>query len=164
MAPAERPGEIQWKMFLRTAWPIAAFAGVIACFFPKAGLLILLPASVFLAIRLYLKRRAVPLRAGQGAKLGMVMGLISFISFASLSVIAIVSSADVRQELVKAVNLAASRNPDPQTQQILRDLVNSPQGFALMIAMGFGFLMVIFLVFTAISGAVAASTLGSKNP
>jgi hypothetical protein len=55
-------------------------------------------------------------------------------------------------------------HPDPQAQQIMRNLVNTPQGVALLIGMGLFFAMVVFLVFTAISGAVAASTLGSKNP
>ena len=155
-------GEIQWKAFLRTAWPIALIAGVIARF-SIFGFLVLLPVSVFIAIRLYYKRHGGLPRAGAGAKLGMAMGIISFIVFAGLSVLAL-ASAEVRQELVRSVNLMASRNPDPQAQQILQNLMNNPQSLALMIGFGLVFTMIIFLVFTAISGAVAASTLSSKKP
>ena len=157
------PGEIQWKNFLRTAWPLALIAGVIALF-SVIGFLFILPASVFVAIRLYYKRhRGIP-RAGQGVKLGMAMGMISFIAFAGPSVLALSTSAQVRQEFIQTVNMAASRNPDPQAQQLLQNLLSSPQGFALMLGFGLFFTMIVFLVFTAIAGAVAASTVGSRTP
>ena len=164
LGAAPRPGEIQWKIFLRTAWPLAVMAGLTSGFLHGFGLLISLPLSVVVGSWLYRKHHVGTLRAGQGAKLGMAMGMISFVTFASLTVIAVATSATVRQELVQSVNLAAARNPDPQAQQIMRNLVNTPQGFALLIGMGLFFAMVVFVVFTAISGAVAASTLGSKNP
>ena len=157
------PGEIQWKNFLRTAWPLALIAGVIALF-SVIGFLFILPASVFVAIRLYYKRHGGIPRAGQGAKLGMAMGMISFIAFAGPSVLALSTSAQVRQEFIQTVNMAASRNPDPQAQQLLQNLLSSPQGFALMLGFGLFFTMIVFLVFTAIAGAVAASTVGSRTP
>lgn len=91
------------------------------------------------------------------------MGLISFAAFATLSGIAIASNDAVHQEVIQAMTQAASRSPDPQARQLMLSWINSPHGFAVLIAVGFVFLMFIFLVFTAISGAVAAATFGHKK-
>jgi hypothetical protein len=155
-------GEIQWKDFLRTAWPVAVLAGLTVTWIPL-GFLILLPLSVAVGIWLYHKRRGGTLRAGQGAKLGMVMGFISFMASAALTVAGIASSAAARQEIVQRVTEAASRNPDPQAQQLMLSFIRSPQGFALFLVLLLVFTMFIFLVFTALSGAVAASTFGHKK-
>lgn len=160
--PALQPGGIQWKIFLRTAWPLAAFAGLTVAF-SVIGLLVVLPVSVLLGCGLYRRRHIGPLRASQGARLGLTMGLISFAAFATLSGIAIASNDAVHQEVIQAMTQAASRSPDPQARQLMLSWINSPHGFAVLIAVGFVFLMFIFLVFTAISGAVAAATFGHKK-
>jgi hypothetical protein len=162
MGAAPRTGEIQWKAFLRAAWPIALIVGVIA-YFTMFGFLVLIPGSVFIVIRLYYKRHPGLPRAGEGARMGMAMGLISFIAFAGLSLLDL-AKPHVRQELVRSLQQMASRNPNPQAQQMLQSLLSNPQTFAVIIGFSFLFIMLLFLVFTAISGAVAASTLGSRNP
>lgn len=164
LASGPRPGEIQWRVFLRTAWPLGALAGLIAAFLPAVGVLIVVPLSVVIGISLYRKHHVGRLRAGQGAKLGMAVGLCGFIAFGGLSVAALVAKPGVRQELVQRVDVVTARNPDPQVQQLMHELINSPQGFALAIAGAMVVLMVFFLFISAITGAVAASAAGGKNP
>ncbi|HEX7288346.1 MAG TPA: hypothetical protein VF532_19330 [Candidatus Angelobacter sp.] len=147
---------------MRTAWPLAVLAGLTAGWNALLGFLILLPVSVAMGIWLYYKRSGVTLRAGQGAKLGLAMGLISFFASAALTLAGIASSGAIRQEMIQRVTAAASRNPDPQAQQLI-SLLNTPQGFAAFMGLLLVFTMVIFLVFTAITGAVAASTFGHKK-
>jgi len=83
-APANLVGRsgIQWKSFARTAAPMAAFTGILTVLIPPLGYFILLPASLILSIHIYRKRRPAPMRGGQGARLGALMGLFSFIFFA----------------------------------------------------------------------------------
>lgn len=162
--PAPGAGKIQWKVFLRTAWPFAVLAGLAASWSALFGFLILLPVSVAIGIWLYHKRSGVTLRAGEGAKLGLAMGFISFVASAALTVAGIAGNAAIRQELIQRVSAAASRNPDPQAGQMLLSFIHSPQGFAVFVGLMLVFTLIIFLVFTAITGAVAASTFGHKKP
>jgi ribosomal protein L40E len=160
--PAFQPGAIRWKTFLRTTWPLAALAGVAASTIPLVGFFVLLPLSVLLGIWLYRRRQAAIIRASQGVKLGLAMGLISFISFAVLMVGAVSTSETLHQEMVRQITVAASRTPE--TQKMFLPWINTPQGFAVFMAILLAFTMFIFLAFTGITGAVAAATFGEKKP
>ncbi|HET7871169.1 MAG TPA: zinc ribbon domain-containing protein [Terriglobales bacterium] len=155
------PGVILWKTFLRATWPIALLGGVAALTVPIVGFFLLLPLSVVLGVWLYRRRQKVLVRASQGLKLGLAMGLISFAAFAALMLAGLAFSSGVRQEMVRQITIAASRTPEGQ--QAYLPLLNTPQGFAAFVVILLMFAMVLFLVLTGLTGAVAAATLGEKK-
>ena len=71
---------IQWKSFSRTAAPLAAFTGMLTVMAPGLGFFVLLPGSLIVAIYIYRRTRPAPMRGGQGARMGALMGLLSFSS------------------------------------------------------------------------------------
>ncbi|MGH9570365.1 MAG: hypothetical protein ACRD4F_12035 [Candidatus Angelobacter sp.] len=161
-APFASSGQIQWKQYLSTAWPLAILAGLITGFLPPIGILICLPLTVVIAIRFYLKHHPGPLQAGQAAKLGMAAGVISFFSFAPVFAAVVTFNARIHQQLLDAMTQAAARNPDPQAQQIMKSLIETSQGFALLIAVSLILFFFIILAFTGITGAISAALIGNK--
>lgn len=155
-------GQIQWKKFLSTAWPLGIIAGLITGFLPPVGVLLLLPLSVVIAIRMYRRQHFGALRPGQGARLGVAMGLISFCGFAPVFASLITFNASFHQELLDGMAQAAARNPDPQARQIMEAMINSPQGFAILVAFSLIFFLLIILAFTASAGAIATAASTSK--
>lgn len=156
--------KIQWKNFLNTAWPLALIAGLLAGFVPLLGIVLLLPLTVVIAGRLYRKRHFVALRAGQGARLGFVMGLISFLGFAPVFAAVITLNQTFHQQLLEGMSQAAARNPDPQVRQIMESMLNTPQGFAILVGFSLVFFLAIILVITSAVGALAARARGRHRP
>ncbi|MGH9571504.1 MAG: hypothetical protein ACRD4F_17815, partial [Candidatus Angelobacter sp.] len=65
--------------------------------------------------------------------------------------------------LLDAMTQAAARNPDPQAQQIMKSLIETSQGFALLIAVSLILFFFIILAFTGITGAISAAMIGNKT-
>jgi ribosomal protein L40E len=162
--PAFVPGAIRWKLFLRTIWPIAALGGIAVSSIPAIGFFVLLPISVVAGIWLYRKRHGASVRAGQGMKLGLAMGLMSFAVSSVFFVIDVSTSDKLRQDAIDALKQTAARAPDPQTQQMFLSWANNPHAVGLFLAFGLAAFLAVFLGFTALTGAVAAATLGDKKP
>jgi hypothetical protein len=153
---------IQWKSFARTAAPIAALTGMLTVVIPL-GLFVFLPTSLILAIHIYRRSRPAPIRRGQGARMGALMGLLSFGSFL------IFTLADVFRNQTEYRNLnlnklrdLAAQTSDPQSQQIFQWLA-TPQGFILLSAVALGFILLIFLIIGMSSGALAVSLAKARN-
>ncbi len=68
---------------------MAAFTGMLTVLLPALGLFVLLPASLIVAIYIYRRTRPAPMRGGQGARMGALMGLLSFGSFLVFFLVAI---------------------------------------------------------------------------
>jgi hypothetical protein len=164
LVPGVAEGRIDWHRFLRMAWLPAIIAGLATAFYAPVGLLVVVPLTVTLTIRTYMKQNPLPLRAAQGAKMGIMAGFVSFVAFALL-VLGLVSmdTAHIREEWTHAALQAASRNPDPHVQETLRSIVSTDQGFYLVVGISLVFFLVIVVGFTALTGAIAAATLSRRR-
>lgn len=120
----------------------------------------------FLCVLFY--RRRVPTAnptPWMGARMGAVSGALGFTFFGFLTLIetrVFRAGNDFRAALVQAVDQAASRNSDPQAQQMFQYL-KTPQGLVFVMIMGLSAMFVIFLIFSGLGGAVGAAILRRKN-
>jgi hypothetical protein len=157
---------IDWRRGL----PAAAQSGLIA------AILMIIPlgasfglgmlAAGFLSVLFY--RRRVPignLKPGKGAQLGAVSGALGFVVFGiftALETTFLHSGAELRAALMQAVEQAATRSPDPQSQQLLQYL-KSPPGLTLVMIMGLAVMFFAFLVLSSLGGALGAALLRRKD-
>ena len=162
--PAGATG-IQWAQAL----PAAAQAGLISAvlmFVPFAGFGLGMAAAGVLAVLFY--RRRTPLgeiTAGMGAKLGALSGTLGFGIFAVFTAVQLLvfhSGGELRAAMLEAIQQSAARSADPQAQQLL-EYLKSPAGLALMMGVGLAFMLVIFLIFSSLGGALGAVLLRRKG-
>jgi hypothetical protein len=149
---------IDWKGFLRIATPLALLVGLFTYYAPPVGALILLPASIFVAIHLYRRRHTFVLRASQGAWLGAVIALLGCVIIAVLAVIGIVndpvayrhtSEEQFRQMLASAT--------DPNVKQMLETVVSKVGAAFFVTALEVPFDLGFLLTIGGVSGALAAT-------
>ena len=110
-------------------------------------------------VRLYARRPTVRLDWAQGARLGAVTGLASFVTWVVLFVVAIVGlrqGPQLREYVLKSMQEAATRYPAPQSAQVI-DFISSPAGFAFFVTMT----VVLFLVFSVACGLVGGLLAGA---
>jgi hypothetical protein len=154
-------GRIHWKTFFRIAVVPAVITGF-AFGVPPLGLLVFL-ASVVMVVWLYRRRSFLPVRASQGAQMGAVLGLISFlVPVIPSTLFCVLDRNECHQALTKALNDAALKNPDPQAQEFLHSLAKSDQGLFGFLALAMVMVLVIMIALGAASGAAAAA-LGSDK-
>jgi hypothetical protein len=126
--------------------------------------LVLFPGGVFLVIHLYRRRRPGPLKTGHGARMGMVIALLTF---AVLAIYVVASYAHdpaaYRQGIENALKEAAARNPNPDAAQVTQFLT-TPGGIGLLITILMAILLGFSLVVGAVSGALAASLRRDRAP
>jgi hypothetical protein len=160
-AHSQRSGRIHWKTFFR----IAVFPALITGFafgLPPLGLLIFLGSTVAV-VRLYKRRSLMPVRAFQGAQMGAVLGLMSFLVLTIPSTLfCALDRNECHQALTKALNDAAPKNPDPRVQEFLHSLAQSDQGLFGLLAVGMVFFLVIMMALGAASGAITAALTADK--
>jgi len=160
-AQSQLSGRIHWKTFFRIAVFPAVITGV-AFGLPPLGLLIFLGSAV-MVVRLYKRRSLLPVRASQGAQMGAVLGLMSFLVLTIPSTLfCALDRNECHQALVKALNDAAPNNPDPRMQDFLRSLAQSDQSLYGLLALGMVFVMVIMMALGAASGAITAALTADK--
>ena len=155
---------MQWSQALK---PCALAAGLAALLMvlglnPFVGML----AVGFLAIVFY--RQGNPdslIRAGTGARLGALSGLICFAAASIMEavvVLALHKGPEIREALLTAVNQAAARTTDPQALAVF-DRFKSPEGLQLLMILGLLFGLVASIVLAAMSGAVGATIIGPRR-
>jgi hypothetical protein len=159
------PGAIEW----RHGFPASALAGFVAAtlmLVPLGGFGLGMIVAGALAVLLYRRRAAsFDVTAGAGAKLGVASGAIGFAFFAIFTAIEVLvfhSGNEINAAMRQAVNQAAARSSDPQAQQALQYL-KTPQGLALVMALGLAAIFCIFLIFSSIGGVIGAALLRSKG-
>jgi len=157
-------GGIDWSKAL----PAAAIAGVLIT------LALLIPLAIFFlwmlvggafAVALYGRRNSGPITPGAGARIGAVSGLLGYILFAlTYSIMLLVSrgGGTLRDDLLRRIQEVASRNPDPQAQQMMQRLM-TPEGLAFIIAIGLLLFLFAFLALSSIGGALGAKLFGSRE-
>jgi hypothetical protein len=154
---------IAWKEFFRVAAPLAVLTGMLTVAFAPLGLFVALPAVLFWSISSYRRRRPVPLRTGQGAAMGVLMASLSFAVFLFFSLAAIYfKTTQYRDFVLSRIHEIASRNPDPQTQQMLQWFV-TPEGLIVFTAIGLGMILMAFLIIGMGSGALAVALGKPRN-
>jgi uncharacterized membrane protein len=156
------PG-IAWKDFVRAATPLAAFTGIVTVPLAPLGLFVLLPATLIWAIARYRRSRPLAIRAGQGARMGAVMGVLSFSFFLPCFLVTIALwRTQYRELMIARINELAAQNPDPQAQQMLQGFATS-HGLIVFTAIGLGTILLIFLVIGMGSGALAVAMGKARN-
>lgn len=148
-------GAVEWKIFLRVALPLAALAGVFVAVQPLVAWVVVLPASVFVSIRIYSRRHPGWLAGAQGAGMGTVMALIVFVLSSMLFLVgARQDPSEYRgavDNAIRSVQEIEARNPDaPRFSPAL----TGPHGPLLFTCLSLASLLVILLAIGSASGAL----------
>jgi len=156
---------ILWKKFFRIVLPMAVVVGAFSAAVPPLGLLIFLPASVFLGIHLYRRRQQLgQIKASLGARLGVFTGLLGFAVFLIVFVLAVTShKTEYRAVIIKGLKDAAASNPDPQIQQMQQAFFSGTAGILVLTVILLGVALMLFLIISSITGALAAATSRDKK-
>jgi hypothetical protein len=154
---------IAWKDFVHAATPLAALTGILTVPLAPLGLFVLLPANLIWAIVRYRRNRPLAIRAGQGARMGAVMGALSFGFFLPCFLATItVWWTHYHEMMIARINEIAAQNPDPQAQQMLQGMA-TPHGLIVFTAISLGVILLIFLVIGMGSGALAVALGKARN-
>jgi hypothetical protein len=151
------------------AFPAVLTAGIVS------AMLMVIPLGAFglgmfaagiLAVILY-RRRAIPapITPGMGARLGVATGGVGFAIFSlfiAIQVTVFHSGGELREAMIEAAQQAASRNPDPQVQELLAYL-KTPDGLGFFMLLSLAVMLVGFLLFSSMGGAIGAVLLRPKN-
>ncbi|MGC2695589.1 MAG: hypothetical protein WA738_07340 [Candidatus Angelobacter sp.] len=151
-----RPG-IQWGPFFRIASPLAALTGLLAAAVPLLGLFLMLPFSVRRVIFRYRSHHTGQLGRTQGARLGAFAAMLSYFSFL-IFFLATISLK--RADVIQIVQERMQKNPEPQTQEMIR-LLSTNEGFFAFMTLVSLFFLILFLLLGMASGALAV---GSSGP
>lgn len=150
------PSRIRWKRFWRLALPLAVVSGTAVA---AAGLfgIVLLLVSLVVAIAVYRRDHPGPLTATQGAVLGAVMGLVSYLF---VLIYATVEAgrhfSEFRQQWLDNLQQRVGTNPDPQIQQFIH-WASSNQGI-LVLGLVSAVITAVFVgVMTGVIGAITAA-------
>jgi hypothetical protein len=159
------PAKIQWSQAL----PAAAVAGLMSAILMPIGLGVFglgLVAAGALAVVLYRRRHPEgQITPGVGVRLGAVSGILGFgifSIFAAVKVEVFHGGGELRRAVLDAIQQSAARTSDPQAQQMLEHL-KSPSGMVLMMALGLFMMLVAFLTFLTLGGAIGAALLARKD-
>jgi hypothetical protein len=124
---------------------------------PLPGALVLLPATVFVAIHLYRRRQPLPLRAMQGARLGAVIAVLGFVIPTVIALITIAHDpAEYRRGAEEQLRQLVANTSDPQAKEAMQNLVGKV-GVVFLTVVSIPFFLGFLLVIGSVSGALAAS-------
>ncbi len=151
------------------ALPACSLAAAIAAVLMALSLMVPFLAVVgagFLAVGFYRRRNpGVLIKAGAGARLGAVSGLLCFGMTAVLKALDLAifhQGAMLRDKMLEAIQQAASRTTDPQAVAML-DYLKSPAGMAAMMVFVLIFAFVAFVVLSSLGGALGGILLGRAH-
>jgi hypothetical protein len=149
---------IEWTHAL----PAVTLAGVIAAalmIFPLAGFGIGMVFSGALAVSFYHRRAPNSnLTSWMGTQLGALSGAIGFGLFTVfVAVVTLFSGTQrLRSIALDAISQSIARTADPQVRLAL-EYFKSPSGLVFMLIMGCFSLFLLFLLFSALGGAIGAT-------
>ena|ERR1700678_372894 len=105
------------------------------------------------------------IRAGAGARVGVLSGLLLFgmSTIPEMFAVAVLhKGAEMRSQMMEKLQQMATRYPGPEIQPFL-DFVKSPDGFAIMMVASVIFALVAFIVLGGLGGALGAAFLGRND-
>jgi hypothetical protein len=154
---------IDWKYFLRTAIPLAALTDVLTMTLHPLAIFVFLPANLVWAISRYTRQRPIVIRSGQGARMGALMGLLSFVFFAAFFLVSISFQRTQYHDLmVSQIHQISAQNPDPQAQQVLQ-WFTTPDGLIAFTAFALITLLLLCLALGSGSGALVGALRKEKR-
>ena len=146
---------IDWRYFIRTAIPLAALTDVFTVTLHPLALFVFLPANLVWAISRYRRHRPMAIGRGQGARMGAMMGLLSFAFFLAYFLVGIYFlHAQYRDIMITQIHQVSAQNPDPQAQQMLQWFA-TPNGLITFTAIALVTVLLICVAVGTGSGAVA---------
>jgi hypothetical protein len=163
VSPVASP--IPWSNALPACALAAAIAAVLMALGFMAPFLAVVGAG-FLAVGFYRRRNpGVLIKAGAGARLGAVSGLLCFAMTAVLKALDLAifhQGAVLRDKMLEAIQQAGSRTTDPQAVAML-DYLKSPAGMPAMMGLVLIFAFVAFVVLSSLGGALGGILLGRAH-
>jgi hypothetical protein len=130
---------------------------------PPLGVFVLLPASLLWTISRYRQHRTAPLRGGQGARMGALMGLLSFGFFLVFFLTGVfLNQAKYREFIISVVQDRVAQTPDLQRQQMLQWFA-TPDGLITFTVLFLAFILGFFLIIGVGSGALAVALGKARN-
>ena len=148
---------IDWKYFIRTAIPLAALTDVLTITLHPLALFVFLPANLVWAISRYRRQRPMVIGSGQGARMGAMMGLLSFTFFLAYFLVGLsFLHAQYRDIMITQLHQISAQNPDPQAQQMLQ-WFTTPDGLITFTAIALVSVLLVCLALGTGSGAVAVA-------
>jgi hypothetical protein len=163
------PQSIQWDL----AWKGTLLSGLLAAVLTAAPVISVACCLWMLgsgALAVFLYQRRVPgvfITSGMGMRIGAVSGIIGFIATTVWSVFRFAAnSGEFRSALQEQMNKSIASNPDPRSQEILRQFMNTlntPQGLATFFVFMLVIMAIVFAVFSAAGGALGASMFARRR-
>jgi hypothetical protein len=148
---------------IRAAYPLAVVAAVLGTI-PALSLFCFLwyPAAGFAAVYLYRRRTGIYLTPKEGAKMGVIAGLLVFtISFLIMTIgLVFGGTADFSQALREAVE--QSGQPEELQRSVLH-MIQNPATLALMLMVGLFLRFLATAGFTMLGGALGAKVLEKED-
>ena len=163
--PPTQPAGINWR-FARSRALIAGIVLVVLILLPLPGALVLiwLPLCGALSVFLYQRRfPATPISSGAGARMALSVGAGAFLIVTAITAGARLVEhfvahhsvlADIRTQAVQMIKT----NPNPQNEQVMQ-MINSDANLIALLAVGTVIALVMFLVLSAMGGAIQARIL-----
>jgi len=154
---------IRWSQTLKPC----ALAALVASLLMVLGLnpFVAMISVGFLTVVFCRQRQpGTPVRAGVGARLGALGGLLWFGMSVILQGLLVVvgKGPDMREEMLKKVQQTASGTNDPQVQALF-EYFKSPAGLTVMIVLAFIFAFLAALVLGVLGGALGGTIFGRRD-
>jgi hypothetical protein len=115
------------------------------------------------------QRRApvVTVTSGMGMRIGAVSGAVGYAVSTIWTVVRFTSnSQEFRTALQEQMDKSVASNPDPRTQEMLRQFManlNTPQGLATFFVLTLAIMGIVFVIFGAAGGALGASMFARRR-
>ena len=154
---------IHWDQAWEGALLAGAGAGVLSSLPVVAlGTFLWITIAGAVAVSLYLRRvPATLVRPGMGMRIGALAGVFASGIVSIVNVFHYSAERDQARELLQSqMQAQIAKAPDPASQEMLRQLtakLMTPQGMAIFFAFALLFAAAVFVLFSAIGGALGAS-------
>jgi hypothetical protein len=127
--------------------------------------LLVVPLGGAFSVLLYVRGNNKQLvSAGAGARLGAVTGLFSFAVYCLIAAAELSSQrGEVLNTVRKALEEAAAKNPNPQAQTVVQQMM-TPAGIAILLVLAAIIFLFTFLILSSLGGAAGAAMLKSGRP
>jgi hypothetical protein len=156
---------IQWSQAL-SASALAGLISAVLMMTPLAGFGLGMVIGGTLSVVFYRRRLPVAnVTPWMGVRLGMVSGILGggiFVALLSIGAVVFHAGNAIRAKLMEGMQQAAARNPDPQAQQVM-EFFKTPQGIVVLLSISLIGVLLAFVIFSGLGGAIGAALLRRKQ-
>ncbi len=100
---------------------------------------------------------------GTGVRIGAVTGLFTFVIYGIIVAAQFTAQNGMARETMrKAIEQAMARNPNPQAQALMNQIM-TPEGIATLLTVTAVIFLFVFLIFGAVGGSVGAALLRKRQ-